>query len=1694
MASKDAKDIEFQASCTKRDAEYHKSESERRRLLHDDILQRFNFHRDAYRQWDATCLTRHEEERSAFLGRREAERHFENQQLQSAIQREEEKRHREQTSTIGLLDHFEDNLRRLGLDEAQAAAAAGMPDAAGGGSKSGKGGVNRGEVVLTNEARILEIRKRKEDDIRARREKMQRQFRMQLEQERTGQDVLRRQQEEALLVEARAEGSKLRSISLQAQREHIEKEVAKSLAAAQVEAAKQRQMADFWEEDAKFALQTSAERLVSNEAGRKARQGKAAEEATRHERKVDDMAIWCSVVVRQVADLAVAVSDRNYIQIGETIIREARPVEFKTWRELVDSFVSQQVVQRAYDIKTKPPSTIATPRTRHRVNTTPPPPAAGPPPSAASPAAPAVIVVEAAAAPAEAALEDAGESLLSSLVRLDAAQYTNQIERAREQVQREAAARATAATTQKLLTATKSSSWHKQCPHMDEAFAATPVAAAFVFGDDLSGARLLGDKRFEQSSIVTPSMIEGRIAAAAAAAIAATSAAAAGAVSPATAAASPAPAATPAPPAKGAKKGTPSSRPPSANNPPMTPQGAGFAVGGVSNKIAQELASLIFQHHTANVDRVRRNMNAAMLKKFYSELLQSHDIVARRLAAQKDLKRKEFELVPTQAPLVLADFPSDPSFVLEVNAALSLFQSAEEIAYADKLSREEAAALQAAELAAQPTTGQQNTARNSPRGALPDGVTAPPPIVVPPLPPVVVATLLTCGVCSALDRLALRLHEQLPAAAGAGALTVRHALLNPPVPGDHWKPFPWHREMNHAQLRQRLHEQQQQFREWPRKWSSLKECDRKPHRAFIFAAALDTDEAVDLRSAMSPDDAQKAIVAGLHKLLGYVTSVATGPQKSLSLFQDECLVTPLPQPLSFALHCFESIGDCDKIVVQYNANARDIAGGGSDLAKSSLAGSPAAPGSPASSPVPVASSTLPPSGGQQQVQAALEQQQQVAAAQFLETHRDEVLEKLRLVRESLMEESRLLHRAANKCTKILLATAQQSTSSANKSDAALKPLPLIDGQDLPSSLSLSGSAGAAPPLSSPSTGTEHARNKPAGTTGGDMWRHCDDVHRANVGLLAQVVDESGEGIAQLAALGVMSGLELASIAVEAACVTSGVILNSGNKTASDAYPIDESLRSVVSSETAGGASAAKTEDDLTSWAVQSQSPSDVLLLFAEIREGRTDVVDGCRGIIRRFVDAARRTIEGNAAFTLIQKTTSAAKKVFLQETSKALVAAAQTIAESILCPIFSAAMDMFGARKLLSRGINQCEMALFQHMCNAVAAGNNACEAAPFAVPTSIEGLVRFGAGEGAVMETIQLRHTIAAFSRECSSAIGLRAMTEDEFVRAALAAQLPALYEAVAPPPDDRNSSFGEQVACAAAGNFFVPSYWCPISRGRILTEDAARLIFQRAVKNGCGTTSGAVAVVDATKFLLSIATSDYKPLDGSNVQLSPKVEPLLLYDLKCLVRAAAETAEDARGPVTVDQMVLTRSEWNSLPWPPYVSREGVQRVFDVLSTIGGTHRETFEPRQHLLTSSGSLVVPFPLLLQWCCLGKSAPDTLERLFSAASQLPLGRKKAAPSPAHVTASHVTLRPAELAVLLPESSNPFRSTDDVEILLALSSHRKAVADPSGSLTGGLVPQPPSPAVLVTIPLVTSSHFGQVLLQASSGLTAHATVSV
>lgn len=366
-----AKNLEFLATCDKRDTQRRDAEAAHRKVVRDAILDRFNYHRDAYKRWDAECSVDHDNERSAFLARRRAEVEFQESRVKGAKVKAERKVAEEANTTMSLVNVFEDNLRRLGLDESQAAAVSGEA-ASGASGKPGqqqqKTTINKGDTALTNEARIMEIRQRKEDDLKSRREKMQRQYRMLLEQERTGQDVLRKQQEELFLQEARAEAVKLRNASLQARREMIEREVERSLSEVQIAATVRRQTEDFWEGDAAFAVVAAAQQKTTNALLTTKRSEKHQQEVVKKDGQRSDIAIYSKVIVNAIVDLSIFIADKNYMDISGAVIRDPKPTSFKEWRDALETYMSQPVLKQAYERIVYPPAPVATPRLRHKTD------------------------------------------------------------------------------------------------------------------------------------------------------------------------------------------------------------------------------------------------------------------------------------------------------------------------------------------------------------------------------------------------------------------------------------------------------------------------------------------------------------------------------------------------------------------------------------------------------------------------------------------------------------------------------------------------------------------------------------------------------------------------------------------------------------------------------------------------------------------------------------------------------------------------------------------------------------------------------------------------------------------------------------------------------------------------------------------------------------------------------------------------------------------------------------------------------------------------------------------------------------------------------------------------------------------------------------------------------------------------------
>ena len=174
------------------DRERHAVALEQRHRVHETIRETFTTHRAANAAWTKFCVERHASDVHRFNSFREARDRLEQTQVQAQTARVNHGRQVRATDAIVNLDEFERNMERLGIDQ-QASTV---------GQSSAKSTVSA-QAARSNADYIEEIRRRKLDDIRAKREKVQRQFRMQLEQERTGRYVLEKQTRDAVVTQAR---------------------------------------------------------------------------------------------------------------------------------------------------------------------------------------------------------------------------------------------------------------------------------------------------------------------------------------------------------------------------------------------------------------------------------------------------------------------------------------------------------------------------------------------------------------------------------------------------------------------------------------------------------------------------------------------------------------------------------------------------------------------------------------------------------------------------------------------------------------------------------------------------------------------------------------------------------------------------------------------------------------------------------------------------------------------------------------------------------------------------------------------------------------------------------------------------------------------------------------------------------------------------------------------------------------------------------------------------------------------------------------------------------------------------------------------------------------------------------------------------------------------------------------------------
>lgn len=504
--------------------EQQAAEASCRQRRHNDIRSAFNDHVAQMRKWEAESIRRHHEDRKLFLDRRahdeEVERQYHARQA-AARARYHDAAAADTQHSIATL---EANIRRLGLDEGRPPAAVG--------SKSAKDAAAADPAAI-NEARVLEIRRRKNVDISARREKMQRLYVAQQQQLAASADVLQKQMIEGIVSGAAAAVEADRAITLAERRKRVEKELDCQFTKVYLEGEQERRMAAYREADAAFSVIAAEQRTDSNAAFTSLRATKEDEEAECKAAKHQGLLEFYRGFTNMLVDVAAEISSRNFVTLTDgTVLKRVNPPTAVEWRELKEAHFSTRAVIERLDAKKEAAAraamlSSASPRAKRSSSIS----VGAIAKSASLPHSPSMgslsgslgsLSPHALAATTAGNIDDDDcdteevDTVLETLNELDAGHHQRAMTEALAEVATKTRVKCEADTQrvledlvqQGLKKASTATTW------WNSVLTELPPAAVFVLGDHLSGVRLLADARCNavpEDELVTPEKLAAAV-------------------------------------------------------------------------------------------------------------------------------------------------------------------------------------------------------------------------------------------------------------------------------------------------------------------------------------------------------------------------------------------------------------------------------------------------------------------------------------------------------------------------------------------------------------------------------------------------------------------------------------------------------------------------------------------------------------------------------------------------------------------------------------------------------------------------------------------------------------------------------------------------------------------------------------------------------------------------------------------------------------------------------------------------------------------------------------------------------------------------------------------------------------------------------------------------------------------------------
>lgn len=312
---------------------------------HNAIRTSFQNHVNRSREWDAEIRRRHQNDLSLFASHQLKQQQQEERWQQEADRARQHRTELLQSTTAQNLQDVDATLRRLGLD-----------DASGGGAAPTTGANNNSSsktpVVLTeaqkkeeNDARMKQIRLRKLEDLRSRREKLQRQYVADQQRQEANQGTAARLAVEASVVAGKAllDDDFAKTNEFQIKQE--EKQRLKQQRAVYFDGERSRLKASFLDSDAAFAVVAAKQHEVDVQAFATLRAVHLDEEAHIQQAKHEDRTLYCRTLVDQLVDLAAEVAFRNYAVLGDgTLLRRVNPPSSEEWRKMKASQFGADVV------------------------------------------------------------------------------------------------------------------------------------------------------------------------------------------------------------------------------------------------------------------------------------------------------------------------------------------------------------------------------------------------------------------------------------------------------------------------------------------------------------------------------------------------------------------------------------------------------------------------------------------------------------------------------------------------------------------------------------------------------------------------------------------------------------------------------------------------------------------------------------------------------------------------------------------------------------------------------------------------------------------------------------------------------------------------------------------------------------------------------------------------------------------------------------------------------------------------------------------------------------------------------------------------------------------------------------------------------------------------------------------------------